>query len=135
VLVVHAAGQAPHVHVTNWPMLAFILVTASLLTASLGLLLGTVMDPRKMQMLFAAILLPATMLGCVYYPWAALHQIRWLQFLVLINPMVYMSEGLRAVLTPGTAHMPMWAILTVLVGGTAVFGYLGTRTFTRRVLN
>jgi ABC-2 type transport system permease protein len=135
VLVVHAAGQAPHVHVTNWPMLAFILVTASLLTAALGLLLGTVMDPRKMQMLFAAILLPATMLGCVYYPWAALHQIRWLQFLVLINPMVYMSEGLRAVLTPGTAHMPMWAILTVLVGGTAVFGYLATRTFTRRVLN
>src|SRR5215467_8291420 len=134
VLVVHAAGQAPHVHVTNWPLLVVILVTASLLTASLGLLLGTVMDPRKMQMLFAVILLPATMLGCVYYPWAALHQIRWLQFLVLINPMVYMSEGLRAVLTPGTAHMPMWAILTVLVGGTAVFGYLGTRTFTRRVL-
>jgi ABC-2 type transport system permease protein len=48
---------------------------------------------------------------------------------------VYMSEGLRAVLTPGTAHMPMWAILTVLVGGTAVFGYLGARTFARRVLN
>jgi len=135
VLVVHAAGQAPHVHVTNWPLLVVILVTASLLTASLGLLLGTVMDPRKMQMLFAVILLPATMLGCVYYPWAALHQIRWLQYLVLINPMVYMSEGLRAVLTPGAAHMPMWAVLGVLVGGTVIFGYLGTRTFTRRVLN
>ena len=135
VLVVHAAGQAPHVHVTNWPLLVVILVTASLLTASLGLLLGTVMDPRKMQMLFAVILLPATMLGCVYYPWAALHQIRWLQYLVLVNPMVYMSEGLRAVLTPGAAHMAMWAILTVLIGGTVIFGYLGTRTFTRRVLN
>ena len=135
VLVVHAAGQAPHVHVTNWPLLVVILVTASLLTASLGLLLGTVMDPRKMQMLFAVILLPATMLGCVYYPWAALHQIRWLQYLVLVNPMVYMSEGLRAVLTPGSPHMAMWAILTVLVGGTVIFGYLGARTFTRRVLN
>ena len=135
VLLVHAPGQAPHVHVTNWLLLAFILVTASLLTASLGLLLGTLMDPRKMQMLFAAILLPATMLGCVYYPWAALHNIRWLQIAVLVNPMVYMSEGLRAVLTPGIAHMPMWAILLVLVGGTAIFGYLGARTFTRRVLN
>src|SRR5436305_3123222 len=122
VLVVHAAGQAPHVHVTNWPLLVVILVTASLLTASLGLLLGTIMDPRKMQMLFAVILLPATMLGCVYYPWAALHQIRWLQYLVLVNPMVYMSEGLRAVLTPGAAHMAMWAILAVLVGGTVIFG-------------
>jgi ABC-2 type transport system permease protein len=135
VLVVHAAGQAPHVHVTNWLLLAFILATASLLTAALGLLLGTMMDPRKMQMLFAAILLPATMLGCVYYPWSALHHIRWLQIAVLINPMVYMSEGLRAVLTPGTGHMPLWAIVLVLAGGTAIFGYLGARTFTKRVLN
>ncbi len=135
VLLVHASGQAPHVHVTNWALFAVILVFASLLTASLGLLLGTIMDPRKMQMLFAMILLPATMLGCVYYPWAALHHIRWLQIAVLVNPMVYMSEGLRAVLTPVLPHMPMWAVLLALLGGTVVFGYLGTRTFTKRVLN
>jgi len=135
VLFVHAAGQAPHVHVTNWFLFVFILAAASLLTASLGLLLGTIMDPRKMQMLFAVILLPATMLGCVYYPWSALHHIRWLQIAVLINPMVYMSEGLRAVLTPVLPHMPMWGVLLALVGGTVVFTYLGTRTFTRRVLN
>ena len=135
VLLVHAPGQAPHVHVTNWALFIFILVTASLLTSSLGLLLGTIMDPRKMQMLFAVILLPATMLGCVYYPWAALHNIRWLQIAILVNPMVYMSEGLRAVLTPVLPHMPMWAVLLALVGGTVVFGYLGTRTFTKRVLN
>jgi ABC-type multidrug transport system permease subunit len=135
VLFVHAAGQAPHVHVTNWAMFLLILVAASLLTAALGLLLGTIMDPRKMQMLFAVVLLPATMLGCVYYPWSALHHIRWLQIVVLINPMVYMSEGLRAVLTPMLGHMPMWGVLLALVGGTVVFGYLGTRTFTKRVLN
>jgi ABC-type multidrug transport system permease subunit len=135
VLLVHAAGQAPHVHVTNWALFVLILAAASLLTATLGLLLGTAMDPRKMQMLFAVILLPATMLGCVYYPWSALHHIRWLQIAVLVNPMVYMSEGLRAVLTPTLGHMPMWAVLLALLGGTAVFGYLGIRTFTNRVLN
>jgi len=135
VLLVHAAGQAPHVHVTNWGLFALILVFASLLTSSLGLLLGTIMDPRKMQMLFAVILLPATMLGCVYYPWSALHHIRWLQIVVLVNPMVYMSEGLRAVLTPSLGHMPLWGVLLALVGGTVVFSYLGTRTFTKRVLN
>jgi ABC-2 type transport system permease protein len=135
VLLVHAAGQAPHVHVTNWALFALILVFASLLTSALGLLLGTIMDPRKMQMLFAVILLPATMLGCVYYPWSALHHIRWLQIAVLINPMVYMSEGLRAVLTPVLGHMAMWGVLLALIGGTVVVGYLGTRTFTKRVLN
>jgi len=135
VLLVHASGQAPHVDVTNWALFALILVFASLLTSALGLLLGTIMDPRKMQMLFAVILLPATMLGCVYYPWSALHHIQWLQILVLINPMVYMSEGLRAVLTPVLGHMALWGVLLALIGGTVVFGYLGTRTFTKRVLN
>jgi ABC-type multidrug transport system permease subunit len=134
VLFVHAAGQAPHVHVTNWTLFALILVAASLLTSSLGLLLGTIMDPRKMQMLFALVLLPATMLGCVYYPWSSLHNIRWLQIMVLINPMVYMAEGLRAVLTPILGHMPTWGVLLALLGGTAIFGYLATRTFTNRVL-
>jgi ABC-2 type transport system permease protein len=135
VLFVHAAGQTPHAHVTNWALLVLILVAASLLTAALGLLLGTLMDPRKMQMLFAAILLPATMLGCVFYPWSALHHIRWLQIAVLFNPMVYISEGLRAVLTPGAGHLAMWAVLLVLVGGAVLVGYLGSKAFSRRVLN
>jgi len=133
VLLVHAAGQAPSVHVTNWFLFALIMVASSTVTASLGLLLGTVMDPRKIQMVFAIVLLPATMLGCVYYPWSALHSIRWLQILVLINPMVYMSEGLRAVLTPSIGHMPVWAVLLALVGGTIVFASWGVRTFRNRV--
>jgi ABC-2 type transport system permease protein len=135
VLLVHAPGQAPHVHVTNWFLFGFIMVAASTMTATLGLLLGTVADPRKMQVMFAIVLLPATMLGCVYYPWSALHVIRWLQILVLINPMVYMSEGLRAVLTPSLGHMPLWAVLLALVGGTLVFGALAVRTFRNRVIN
>ncbi len=135
VLLVHAPGQAPHVHVTNWFLFALIMVGASTMTATLGLLLGTVADPRKMQVMFAIVLLPATMLGCVYYPWSALHVMRWLQILVLINPMVYMSEGLRAVLTPSLGHMPLWAVLLALVGGTLLFGALAVRTFRNRVVN
>jgi len=132
---VHAPGQGPHIEVTNWFLLAAVMVFSSTLTASMGLWLGTVVDPRKMQMVFAVVLLPLTMLGCVYYPWSALHVIRWLQILVLINPMVYMTEGLRAALTPSIPHMPLWAIMLALVGGTAVFGYLGIRTFRNRVVN
>ncbi|HJZ08455.1 MAG TPA: ABC transporter permease [Trebonia sp.] len=131
---VHAPGQGPHIDVTSWFLLAAVMVFSSTLTASMGLWLGTVVDPRKMQMVFAVVLLPLTMLGCVYYPWSALHAIRWLQILVLINPMVYMTEGLRAALTPSIGHMPLWAIMLALVGGTAVFGYLGIRSFRNRVV-
>jgi ABC-2 type transport system permease protein len=132
---VHAPGQGPHVDVTNWFLLIVVMVFAATLTASMGLWLGTVVDPRKMQMVFAVILLPLTMLGCVYYPWSALHAIQWLQIVVLINPMVYMTEGLRAALTPSLGHMPLWAILVALIGGTVVFGSLAVRTFHNRVVN
>jgi len=135
VLFVHAAGQAPHVHVTNWPLLVLILAFGATTASALGMLLGTLMDPRKMQMLFAVILLPLTMLGCVYYPWSALSAIRWLQIATLVNPMVYMAEGLRAVLTPSLGHMPLWAVFLALVGGTLIFGGLGIRTFRNRVVN
>jgi ABC-2 type transport system permease protein len=132
---VHAPGQGPHIHVSNWFLLIVVMVFAATLTASMGLWLGTVVDPRKMQMVFAVILLPLTMLGCVYYPWSALHAIQWLQIVVLINPMVYMTEGLRAALTPSLGHMPLWAILVALIGGTVVFGSLAVRTFHNRVVN
>jgi ABC-2 type transport system permease protein len=54
---------------------------------------------------------------------------------VLFNPIVYMSEGLRAAVTPSIAHMPWWAILVALVFFTAALGRWGLRGFLGRVLS
>ncbi len=60
-----------------------------------------------MSYLFALVVLPLTFLGCIYYPWKALEAVRWLQIVVLVNPLVYMCEGFRAALTDGiAAHEP-----------------------------
>jgi ABC-2 type transport system permease protein len=134
VLFIHADGQAPQVHVDDWPILILVMVAGSLLSAAGGLLLGTLMNPQKVQVLFAMVLLPMTMLGCVYYPWSALDGIRWLQIASLFNPLVYVSEGLRSTLTPGIPHMPSWAFLLAIVGGTVLLTWAATRTFTKRVL-
>ncbi|GAA1582836.1 ABC transporter permease [Actinomadura kijaniata] len=134
VLFIHAEGQGPSVHIDNWPLFLLMMVTGSLLSGAGGLLLGTLIDPQKSQVLFTVVLLPMTMLGCVYYPWAAMDGIRWLQIATLANPMVYLSEGLRAALTPQVEHMPFWAYGSVLVLGTAVVVWWATRTFTKRVL-
>ena len=47
----------------NWPLFVLVLVASSLLAASGGLLLGTVIDAQHIQVLFALVLLPVTMLG------------------------------------------------------------------------
>jgi ABC-type multidrug transport system permease subunit len=134
VMLVHAKREAPIVHISSLPLFVVVMVAGALLAAAAGLLLGTIIDPRQIQVMFALVLLPMTMLGCVYFPWAALDRIRWLQIAVLANPMVYVSEGLRAALTPEVAHMPAAAFLAVLVVGATALCLLATRTFTRRVL-
>ena len=134
VYLVHAHGAEPHVHVNDWPLFVVAIVFASLLASAGGLLIGTVLDPRKITLLFSVIVIPITFLGCVYYPWANLSPIPWLKYFVLFNPLVYMSEGLRASLTPQLPHMPIWAILLALIGGSAGLGLLALRTFSNRVV-
>jgi ABC-2 type transport system permease protein len=80
------------------------------------------------------VVMPITFLGCVYYPWAALNHIRWLQVGVLVNPIVYMSEGLRSALTPALPHMPPVLILAMLTFFLVLLTWLGIKGFLRRVI-
>jgi ABC-2 type transport system permease protein len=138
-LVIPMAYYVPAVpvvaQVANWFVLALVLVLASLLAGSLGLVIGSTVNPKQIGLVFSIIVVPITFLGCVYYPWAYLFKIPWLQYGVLVNPIVYMSEGLRAAVTPQVAHMPWWAILVALVFFTAALGKLGLRGFLGRVLS
>ncbi len=87
--------------------------------AALGLVMGTRVEPRRVPLLFGVVVIPLTFLGATYYPWALLSDIRWLQLLVLINPLVYMSEAMRAAFTPDLVpHMQVWVIYLALIGFT-----------------
>jgi ABC-2 type transport system permease protein len=132
-IFVHAPHQPPHLHVTSWPELMVVFFFAGTLSAGLGLLIGTLLDPMRINMLFSVIMTPAMMLGCMYFSWPSLARIRWLQVAVLFNPIVYMSEAFRANLTPTVSHMDSWAFLLALIGGTLLTALLGTVTFRRRV--
>jgi len=122
------------VHVSSWPALVLATVLGSLLAGFLGLLLGTVIEVRKIATVFTVTVVPLTFLGCVYYPWASLHTVRWLQVLVLANPLVYLSEALRAALTSALPHMSTLASLSTLAAMTVVLAWAAARTFTHRVL-
>ena len=121
-------------HVSSWPFLLVVLVLASLTSGALGLTIGTSVKPQQIGLIFGVVVMPITFLGCVYYPWAQLDKIRWLQYGVLVNPIVYMSEGLRAALTPELHHMPPLLILTMLTFFLALLTWLGIRGFLRRVI-
>ncbi len=124
-----------HVHVANWVMLVLTLGLAGLVSGALGLAIGSNVQPRQIGLVFSIVVIPITFLGCVYYPWALLWHVRWLQIAVLVNPIVYMSEGLRTALTPGVPHMPALAILLGLTVSLALLGTIGLKGFLRRVIS
>jgi len=117
----------------NWPVLLTLTPLACYMCGALGLTFGTRFQPRTVPMLFGIIVIPITFLGAIYYPWQALAPIRWLQILVLANPLVYMCEGFRAALTP-VDHMSLWVVYPALFAFSALFTWLGVNGFKRRVL-
>jgi ABC-2 type transport system permease protein len=136
--VVHAPGVHAHLSV-HWAVLLTLLPLACVTMTALGLLLGTAFEPRNIGLMFGFVVLPLTFLGGTYYQWTRLApvqvgSIHWLQILVLINPLIYVAEGMRAALT-NISHMPLYVIYPVLILFCVVFLTLGLRKFRSRVLS
>jgi ABC-2 type transport system permease protein len=74
------------VHIYSWPLLVVMVLLAGVAWGAVGLTIGTIVKPQQIGLIFGVVVVPVTFLGCVYYPWAVLSHVPWLQILVLINP-------------------------------------------------
>jgi ABC-2 type transport system permease protein len=136
--VVHAQGVQPNLSV-HWAELLTLIPLTCIMTSALGLVLGTRIAPRNIGLMFGFIVLPLTFLGGTYYPWVSLAAVKigpfpWLQALVCLNPLIYVTEGFRAALTTAP-HMPLYVIYPVLIAFSALFIWAGIKGFYGRVLS
>ncbi|MET0190016.1 MAG: ABC transporter permease, partial [Pseudonocardia sediminis] len=114
----------------DWPasglLPAFLMVVlGALLGGAMGLTIGTAVPPRRINILFAVIFTPLLFTGSVQYPWPTLSDLRWFQVLSALNPLTYVSEGIRASLVPAVPHMPLWVCVVVPVAAIVLFTLLG----------
>ena len=136
--VVHADGVEAQLSL-HWWVIVTLVPLACVAMASLGLLLGTSFEPRNIGLMFGFVVLPITFLGGTYYQWTRLGPVRlgswhWLQTVVLVNPLIYVNEGMRAAFTDA-AHMHLYVVYPVVVGFLVLFLGVGLRNFRRRVLS
>jgi len=136
--VVHASGVDAHLSLHWWLIVTFVPLSCVAM-AGLGLVLGTSFEPRNIGLMFGFIILPITFLGCTYYSWNRLSPVNlgawhWLHTVVLINPLVYVNEGMRAVFT-NAPHMHLYVIYPVVLAFGALFLAIGLFNFRRRVLS
>jgi ABC-2 type transport system permease protein len=97
--------------------LVFVALTllVALFSSAGGLTLGCSVGQTQIGLMFSLVLAPMIMFGCTYYPWSALESFPLLQYAVLINPLVYASEGLRGSLVPQFPHLSMLVVLGALL--------------------
>jgi ABC-2 type transport system permease protein len=108
---------------------ACVTLLVALFSACGGLALGCSVNQTHIGLMFSMVLTPMIFFGCTYYPWSALGNFPILQKIVLINPLVYASEGLRGTLVPQFPHLPVLAVLIVLTAFDALFLAVGLRQF------
>ena len=113
---------------------AGVTLLVALLSASGGLALGCSISQTQIGLMFSMVLTPMIFFGCTYYPWSALANFPILQKIVLVNPLVYASEGLRGTLVPQFPHLPILAVIVALVIFDTFFLMLGLRQFRKKAV-
>jgi len=114
--------------------IAIVLLVAAF-SACGGLALGCSINQQHIGLMFGMVITPMIFFGCTYYPWSALNNFPVLQKIVLINPLVYASEGLRATLVPQFPHLTTVAVLSALVVFDVLLLVLGLRQFDKKAIS
>jgi ABC-2 type transport system permease protein len=118
----------------RWLALLPLVVLAGILSAALGLTLGTHVQPRFSGLLFAVVIGPLMLFGCAYYPWASLAALGAVRYLFLLNPLTFMSEAMRLAVTPDVRHMALPLLLGGMLAHLLFFGWMGARSFEKRTI-
>jgi ABC-2 type transport system permease protein len=127
----------PGIELSLYDPLLFVGVAllVALFSASGGLVLGCSVGQAQVGLMFSMVVAPMIFFGCTYYPWSALKSFPVLQTAVLLNPMVYASEGLRGTLVPQFPHLSLLAVLAGLTLFDVLLLAAGLRQFNRKAVN
>jgi len=116
-------------------MAALIIVLIATFSACGGLALGCTINQQHIGLMFGMVITPMIFFGCTYYPWSALKTFPILQKAVLINPLVYASEGMRATLAPQFSHLPVAAVLGALLFFDVLLLVVGLQQFEKKAVS
>jgi ABC-2 type transport system permease protein len=127
-------GPIPSLTFVHFGDVLAITILGATAFSALGMWLGTGIAPQQIGLMFSAIIAPMMFFGCAYYPWRGLDAVPVMKYLVLVNPLVYVSEGMRGALTPEVPHMPLWVSMCALLVIVAIFWTAGLRSFHKRAI-
>ena len=115
------------------PLLVLVLLLTAFASAAMGLLVGTIIKPSQIAAMFPGFLMPVVFLGGIFYTWHQLAPLPVMQAITLIDPLTWINEAIRAVMTPQIYSLPLWGTLLGMVIWILFMGRVAFKRFDRMV--
>jgi len=119
----------------SWPRLLFFIVLINLFCATATLLLSAIIPSMdKFDILWVRIMFPLWFLGGFQFSWYSVNQTApKFSYLLLLNPFLYMAEGIRAALLNKNDTIPFWICCAVLIIAWIGVGLCAYKTLKKRL--
>lgn len=94
----------------HWPLLILMYISINCFFGVFGLWIASLIKTMgNLSHLFLRFVNPIFMFGAYFYTWHASYQLaHWIGCVILINPMVYVMEGMRAAALGQAGYLPFW---------------------------
>jgi ABC-2 type transport system permease protein len=122
-------------HIPDPALFVLVVLLVALFSSAGGLALGCSVNQTHIGLMFALVVAPMIFFGCTYYPWTGLGKFPVLQKIILINPLVHASEGLRGVLVPQFPHLSLAAVIPALIAFNLLLFFVGLNRFRSKAVS
>jgi len=121
--------------VINYPKLVLMFIMSNLFFGFFALWLSSVCKRMtRLSHLFVRVINPMYMFGGYLYSWHAVYKLSPVGgYMSLINPLIYVMEGMRAAILGQEGYLPFWFSLVMLMIFTIVFGLDAIRRLKKRL--
>ena len=128
------SGLNLNINISEIPVLVGVILLSSVTSATLGLLVGTIVKPQQIAAMFPGFLMPVIFTGAIFFSWESLNAIPIMKYLVLLNPLVYINEALRSIMVDNIVSMPFLLSILGIVVFTIIMGYFGMKRFKKMAI-
>lgn len=129
-----ALGNGFNLRIINYYQLIPIFLLSNLFFGFFALWIGSLAKKSTSGDLFARVVNPLYSLGGYFYAWESVYNISPIAgYINLINPLIYVMEGMRAAMLGQKGFLPYWFSFTMLFLFTSFFAWDAIRRLKRRL--
>lgn len=111
----------------NWLLFGAFFILSAIFFGTFTIILATTMkDLATSDRVWLRFIFPLWFLGGYQFTWYSLYSLYpWLAYIDLLNPFIYVTEGIRATMLGQEGYIPLWICTIMLIFFIIIFGFIG----------